>query len=174
MREVERGWQPSVRSVRPGTLQAVSPRKAERENGIHFIPGLLQVNCDRVAPQLLSISTSSLLPSPPFFLPPLSLLLAAVCLCVLCMKRAGKKNREESGGRVASAYNRLPGDSIKHNEFPEASIPWFIVWIHLFTYIQDLLAIKCLNETVCFMDSALNAEHPFRYRGYIRSWLSSL
>ena len=113
--------------------------------------------------------SAPLLSSPlPLFLPPLSLLLAAVCLCVLCMKRAEKKNREESGGRVASTYNRLPGDSIKHNEFPEASIPWFIVWIHLFTYIQDLLAIKCLNETVCFIDSPMNAEHPFRYRGYIQ------
>lgn len=80
---------------------------------MHFIPGLLQVNCDRVAPQLLSISTSSL---------PLSLSLprCSMSVCTLCMKRAEQKNREESGGRVASTYNRLPGDSIKHNEFAQA------------------------------------------------------
>lgn len=68
------------------------------------------------------------------------------CVCVLCKKRAEKKNREKSGGRVASTYNRLPGDSIEHSEFPEAFITRFIVWIYLLTYTKDLFAISQPND----------------------------
>ncbi len=97
---------------------------------------------------------SSSLPSF-FFFPPLFLPLAAVCLCVLCEKRAEKKNREESGGRVASTYNRLPGDSIEHKEFPEAFIPQFIVWIYLLTYTKDLFAITRHNDRLYVLLIAL-------------------
>lgn len=143
MREVGRGWQPSVRSVRPGALQAVSPRIVERKWNTLY-PWSPAGQLWQVSPQLQSISTSSLLLSPLFsslFLP-----LAAVCLCVLCKKCAEKKNREESGGRVPSTYNRLPGDSIEHTEFPEAFIPRFIVWIYLLTYTEDLFAITQHNN----------------------------
>lgn len=54
---------------------------------------------------------------------PLLPLLTAVRLGVLGKNRAERKNREEDGGRVATAYNRLPGDSIEHNQFIEAFIP---------------------------------------------------
>lgn len=56
-------------------------------------------------------------------------------------KRAEKKNREESGGRVASTYKRLPGDSIQHKEFPEVFVSWFIVCIYLRTHTEDLFSI---------------------------------
>lgn len=78
-----------------------------------------------------------------------------MCLCVLCKKRAEKKNREESGGRVASTYNRLPGDSIVHKEFPEAFIPQFIVRIYLLTCTEDLFAITQHNDRLYVLLIAL-------------------
>lgn len=80
----------------------------------------MQVNCDRVAPQLLSISTSS--PLSPIFS---SFLLRSLQYVCVCFARSMQRRKIEGGGRVA--YNRLPGDSIEHNEFPEAFILQFIV-----------------------------------------------
>lgn len=121
------GWQPSVRSVRPwnsaGCQSQDSTEKMECT--------LSLVSCRLTLTGLaLNYSVSAPLLCSSLLFSPLFLPLAAVCLCVLCKKRAEKKNREESGGRVASTYKRLPGDSIEHKEFPEAFIPRFIVWIY--------------------------------------------
>lgn len=141
----ERGGQrmTALRSVRSGTLQAVSPRITERKWNTLYpwsLAGQLWQGCPSIT-EYQHLFSPPLTPFSPLLLP-----LAAVCLCVLCKKHAEKKNREKSGGRVASAYNRLPGDSIEHNEFPEAFIPWFIVWIYRLTYTKDLFAIKQHNN----------------------------
>ncbi len=174
------GDSPQLGLSDPGTLQAVSPRIAERKWNTLYPrspAGQLWQGCP-------SITEYQHLSSPPFslfFSPPLFLLLAAVCLCVLCKKRAEKKNREESGGRVASSYNRLPGDSKEHKEFPEAFIPRFIVWIYFCTYTEVLFAITQQNVWLYVLLNApwilsilldiaavLAADyHPFKWIAYI-------
>ena len=145
MREVGRGWQPSVRSVRPWDSAGCQSQDSWEKMEYTLSLVSCRSTLTGLPLQLLSISTSPLLLSPLFF-SPLFFPLAAVCLCVLCKKRAEKKNREESGGRVASTYNRLPGDSIVHKEFPEAFIPRFTVRIYLLTCTEDLFAITQHND----------------------------
>lgn len=72
----------------------------QKENGIHYIPGLLQVNCDRVAPQLLSISTSSLLPTPLFFFsPPLARCSMSVCALQEACREEKQRGEWGQGGK---------------------------------------------------------------------------
>lgn len=120
VREVGRG-------ARKPSVKSVSPRIAERKWNSLFrstVTGL-PLNFRISAPLLSSFS--------PLFLP-----LAAACLCVLCTEHAERENREESGGGVASTYNRLPGESIEHKGFPKASfLPRYIVRIYLHLHLHQ-------------------------------------
>lgn len=94
----------------------------QRENGIHFIPGLLQVNSDRVAPQLLSISTSPLLLSLSFSLSrffPSSLPPARCSMSVCALQEACREEKQRGewgqGGKylqqAAWRFHRAQGIS---------------------------------------------------------------
>lgn len=139
-----RGWQPSVTSVRPGTLRAVSFRIAEGKWNTLYPrspAGQLWQGC----PSITEYQHLSSPPLSPFLL--LSSSCSLQCLCVLlCEEHAERKNREESGGRVASTYNRLPGDSIQHKEeFPE-----------LYT------SVYCLDKyRICFLSATVTADCMF-------------
>lgn len=93
MSEENRVWQPPGLVYQNQDSEGCQCQDGEEKNEMHFIPGLLRVNCDRVAPQLPSMSTS---PRHPSHLLLLSLAAAA---------RSVKKNREESGGWVTSTHN---------------------------------------------------------------------
>lgn len=154
---MDRGWQPSVRSVRPrdsaGCQSQDSTEKMEY--------ALSLVSCRLTLTGLaLNYSVSApLLCSSLLFFFLLSSSRSLQYVCALRKKHAEKKKREESGGRVASTYKRLPGDSIEHQEFPEAVKPPFIVWIYLLTYTKDLFSIT--QHTLCFIDCTINADHHF-------------
>ena len=141
-----RGWQPSVRSVRPGALRAVSPRIVERKwNTLYpWSPaGQLWQGCP-------SITEYQHLFSPPLlsFLPS-SLPLAAACLCVL-----GEKKIEM---RVGAGWQAPTIDCLE--------IPWSKRNFHLclsFEYISSptpriYLLSHSITMSVCFIDCALNA-----------------
>lgn len=135
---VGRGWHPSVRSVRPGDSAGCQSQDGTEKMEYTLSPVSCRLTLTWLA---LNYSVSAPLLCSSLLFSPLFLLLAAVRLCVLGEKRAEKKNREESGGRVASTYKRLPGDSIQHKEFPEAFVSWLIVCIYLRTHTEDLFSI---------------------------------
>lgn len=148
MREVGRGRQPSVRSVRPWDSAGCQSRDSTEKMEYTLSPDSRRSALTGLA---LNYSVSAPLLCSSLLFSPLFLQLAAVCLCVLCKKRAEKKNRKESGGRVASTYNRLPGDSIEDKAFPEA----FIYLCLLFEYISSP------TPRICFLSPSIGIDCMF-------------
>lgn len=101
---VSREWQPSVRSIRTTTQQAVSPRTGKRKWNTFYPqppPGQLWQGCPSITKyqHLFSPPLSPFLASPPL----------SHCRWFVCCARSmqGRKTKDgRVGGRVASSYNR--------------------------------------------------------------------
>lgn len=171
MREVGRGWQPSVRSVRRGDSAGCQSQDSGEK--MEYTLSLVSCRSTLTGLPLNYWVSAPLLLSPPFFSSPLpSCSLQYVCVCSARSVQRRKIERRVGAG-WPSTYNRLPGDSMQHKEFPEAFIPRFMVWIYLLTYTEDLFAITQHNDRLYVLLIALwILSNPFRYRGYIQRRLS--
>lgn len=134
-------------------------RDGREENEMHFIPGLLRVNCDRVAPQLPSISTS---PRHPSHLP----LSSSPSPRQVCVRSARSMQGRKTERRVGAGWRAptIGSDFIVRDAFPEA---FFFSWLIASMYLPELhRGFVCFHlaeqRTLCVNNWTINTDRCHR------------
>lgn len=149
--KVGRGWQLSVRSVRPGTLQAVSPRIAERKWNTLYPrspAGQLWQGCPSITEYQHLFSP----PHSPFLLLSSSRSLQYVCVCSARSMQRRKIERRVGAGWQVPTIGCHGAQRISRGVYTLV-----IVWIYLLTYTKDLFAFIQRNDRLYVLLIALRA-----------------